>query len=154
MERFKEYKAFWKSLAPALRRLRPHAAPARLAEETMRRIMGRPSVPEFSWAPKAALSLAALAVALTVWGVRAPLSAPAPEILQFTADKTSVVVGEPITLRWEVANAKKVLIKDNHGLVADPGQEKTMKMYHMRPGKYTFVLIALGTDKDVSRQLR
>ncbi|MEK7872504.1 MAG: hypothetical protein AAB502_01440, partial [Chloroflexota bacterium] len=69
MERFKGYKAFWKSLGPVLRRVRPHAAPAHLAEETMRRIMGRPSVPEFSWAPKAAMSLAALTVALVLWGI-------------------------------------------------------------------------------------
>lgn len=154
MERFKEYKAFWKSLVPVLRRVRPHAAPAHLAEETMRRIMGRPSVPEFSWAPKAAMSLAALAVALTVWGVRVPKPEPGPKILKFTVDKTSVALGEPVTLSWEVANAKKVLIKDNHGLVADPGRETSIIMNHMRPGQYTFVLIAMGTDEDASQELR
>ena len=154
MERFKEYKAFWKALVPALRRARPHAAPAHFAEETMRRIMGRPSVPEFSWAPKAALSFAALAVALTVWGVRGPGFDPSTEILKFTVDKTSVGLGEPITLSWEVANAKRVLIKDNHGMVADPGRHNSMKMYHMEPGEYTFVLIAMGADADVSQELQ
>jgi len=143
------YRAFLKAMRVTLRQAAPQAAPPYLIEKTMRRILSRPPAPQPSWAPQAALALASLAVAVFGWQwirkVHRP-GPPPPVIVHFSADKTEVRAGEAITLKWEVANAKKIMIKDNKGLIADPGNEKSITILPPEPGKYSYTLIALGPN--------
>ncbi|MBI5245292.1 MAG: hypothetical protein HY922_16640 [Elusimicrobia bacterium] len=151
MKNLHGYRAFMKAMRLVLRRTAPHAAPPFLAEKTMRRILSRPLALQPSWAPQAALALAGLAVVVFAWQWTAknPTSGPpAPVILHFSTDRTTVPAGEAITLKWEVANAKKVLIKDDKGLTADPGEEKSITILPPEPGQYSYTLIALGSNSD------
>ncbi|MBI4422866.1 MAG: hypothetical protein HY554_04030 [Elusimicrobia bacterium] len=105
--------------------------------------------------PVFAMSCLAIALGALAWnGSRRLASSPAaPEILSFTADKLSVRPTEPITLRWKVVNAKKVLIKDPHGTVLEPTQSDSITMYLRKPGAYSFMLIALGENETVTSGL-
>jgi len=146
MNNLGEYRAFLKAMRRVLRRASPQAAPPYLAEKTMRRILAAPQAPSYSWAPQAALALASLAVVVIAWqGVR-KAHRPEPVIVEFTADRTQIRAGEAITLKWRVKNAQKVIIQDNKGLTADPGQETSLTVMPPAPGKYSYTLIALGPN--------
>lgn len=151
MKNLHGYRTFLKAMKLVLRRTAPQAAPPYLAEKTMRRILARPLLLQPAWVPQAALALAGLAVVVFAWQWTAkdrPSGSPAPVILHFTADRTTVPAGEAIILKWEVANAKKILIKDDKGLTADPGQEKSITILPPEPGQYSYTLIALGSNSE------
>ena len=151
MSQLSEYRTFLKAMRRVLRRASPQAAPPYLAENMMRRILARPQAPRCSWAPQAALAFASLAVVIVAWqGVRMA-QRQEPVIVEFTADKTQVAAGEAITLKWQVRNAKKILIKDNKGLTADPGEETSLTVLPSQPGKYSYTLIALGPNSSQGR---
>ena len=144
--------------------LRQHAAPAGFADRVLERLeQGR--VPAPAWGLRPALAVAGVLGALTL--VFLPAQEPdkvrkaeaKPQILSFTVDKAKVGRSEPITLRWKVANVKRVQVKRSDGMLVGeltinrPVQSDSITLYGQKPGKYSFVLVALTADANRPTEL-
>jgi len=142
----REYNDFLKALGRVLSATPARRAPSDLADKVMLRLGGEVEPAPVHWGLKPALAFAGLAAIICLMVL--PLTSRRdthPKIISFTVDNKVVTTAQPVTLRWKVANAKKVIIKGVNGTAVEPpAGDNSLTLYITEPGQYSFVLVAMG----------
>lgn len=145
------FESFSRALDEVLSCVAPAKAPAGLKARILEAALPARQASPRRFILRFAAAAACLVAALAVW--RGTLRPSGPVIVRFDVDKVAVNTGDPIILSWEVKCATKILIKDNYGLTADPGSEKSIRLHARGPGHYVYTLIAMGPNGDAGQEL-